>query len=195
MHVKILRWVQRQNHDAANLWSKNSSRMKQAWALTPVTPWPSGNAHKRQTFMPQPVKTVPDFLLRMHFQLIFKEALSVPFEDPMHTVLSSAGPGIWGHFWQGFSKGKLAPLVVAVGYKWHKVQQNFCVSTHLPLPLSQRKELGGGFMLPNKLKGNVRISMNLWLCLYSSFQSSSNQSMKWRLRNGFFFSFSFWERR
>lgn len=78
---------------------------------------------------------------------------------------------------------------VTVGYKSHEVLQNSCVSTHLPLPLSQRKELEGGFMLPNKLKGTVRISMNLLLCLYSSFQSSSNQSMKWRLRNVFFFFF------
>ena len=73
-HVKTLRWVQRQNHDAATWEAENSSRMKQAWFLVLVTPWPSRN--KRKTFMPQPVKQFQIFYLGKIFQVLLRRGSS-----------------------------------------------------------------------------------------------------------------------
>lgn len=113
MHVKILRRVQRQDHDAATCEAKNSSRMKQVGALVLVTPWPFGNAHKTKTFMLRPVRQFQIFYPGCIFRGYLREAPSVPVRTPRTAVTSSASPVIWGRFAQRWlrtgSSGSLLP--------------------------------------------------------------------------------------
>ena len=94
-HVKTLRWVQRQNHDAATWEAENSSRMKQAWFLVLVTPWPSRN--KRKTFMPQPVKQFQIFYLGKIFQVLLRRGSSCNLKSPWKRPSQEETPLGWGH--------------------------------------------------------------------------------------------------
>ena len=142
-HVKTLRWVQRQNHDAATWEAENSSRMKQAWFLVLVTPWPSRN--KRKTFMPQPVKQFQIFYLGKIFQVLLRRGSSCNLKSPWKRPSQEETPLVWGHSHKSsLIKNWQIWFFFAAAHKWHWILLKFLITevgpyfSSLSVPSSHR---------------------------------------------------------